>query len=72
MPIDPETIREEGVNVLLAEMLRDRGVSARAERRTRQGIPDIRVQLPAVVTWSSWNASGRTQPASWRTSSKTA
>ena len=45
MPIDPETIREEGVNVLLAEMLRDRGVSARAERRTRQGIPDIRVQL---------------------------
>ena len=45
MPIDPETIREEGVNVLLAQLLRDRGVSARAERRTRQGIPDIRVQL---------------------------
>ena len=45
MPSDPETIREEGVNVLLAQMLRDRGVSARAERRTRQGIPDIRVQL---------------------------
>ena len=45
MPSDPETIREEGVNVLLAQMLRDRGVSARAERRTRQGIPDIRVDL---------------------------
>ena len=45
MPSDPETIREEGVNVLLAQMLRDRGVSARAERRIRQGIPDIRVDL---------------------------
>ena len=45
MATDPETIREEGVNVLLAQMLRDRGVSARAERRTRQGTPDIRVEL---------------------------
>ena len=44
---DPETIREEGVNVLLAQLLRDRGVSARAERRSRKGAPDIRVALRA-------------------------
>ena len=42
---DPETIREEGVNVLLAQLLRDRGFSARAERRSRRGAPDVRVDL---------------------------
>ena len=42
---DPETIREEGVNVLLAQLLRDHGLSARAERRSRRGIPDVRVNL---------------------------
>ena len=42
---DPETIREEGVNVLLAELLRERGISARAERRSRKGAPDVRVEL---------------------------
>ena len=42
---DPETIREEGVNVLLAQLLRDRGFSARAERRSRRGVPDVRVDL---------------------------
>ena len=36
---DPEKVREEGVNVLLAQALRSRGLSARAERRSRQGIP---------------------------------
>ena len=42
---DPETIREEGVNVLLAQSLRERGFSARAERRSRSGAPDVRVEL---------------------------
>ena len=42
---DPEIIREEGVNVLLAQLLRDRGFSARAERRSRRGVPDVRVDL---------------------------
>ena len=40
-----ETIREEGVNVLLAELLKDRGLSAKAERITRSGIPDVQVTL---------------------------
>ncbi len=40
-----ESIREEGVNVLLAESLRGYGLSARAERRSRRGAPDISVQL---------------------------
>ena len=43
--IDIETIREEGVNVLLAELLSDHGVSAKAERRTRSGVPDLQVEL---------------------------
>ena len=41
----PEHIREEAANVLLAQLLRDHGLSARAERRSRQGAPDIRVDL---------------------------
>ena len=40
-----ETIREEGVNVLLTLLLRERGFSARAERRSRRGTPDVRVEL---------------------------
>ena len=40
-----ETIREEGVNVHLAQSLRNRGISARAERRSREGIPDVRADL---------------------------
>ena len=42
---DPETIREEGVNVLLAQMLSERGLSARPERRTKRGAPDVSVEL---------------------------
>ena len=56
---DPETIREEGVNVLLAQSLRDHGVSARAERRSRRGTPDIRVELGSgdlVTTEGGWVA----------------
>ena len=40
-----ETNREEAVNVHLAEMLKEQGISARAERRSREGIPDVRVDL---------------------------
>ena len=57
---DPETIREEGVNVLLAQSLRDHGVSARAERRSRRGTPDIRVELRSgdqVILECKWDGS---------------
>ncbi len=40
-----ETTREEAVNVLLAEMLSARGMRARAERRSRRGAPDVRVNV---------------------------
>ena len=45
-----ETIREEVVNTLLAQRLRDQGISARAERRSRNAIPDIRVTLKSGDT----------------------
>ena len=57
---DPETIREEGVNVLLAQSLRDHGVSARAERRSRKGVPDLRVELRSgdlVILECKWDGS---------------
>ena len=57
---DPETIREEGVNVLLAQSLRDHGISARAERRSRKGTPDIRVELRGgdlVILECKWDGS---------------
>ena len=44
-PARRDTIREEAVNTLLAQLLRDQGVSARAERRSRGATPDIRVTL---------------------------
>ncbi len=40
-----DTIREEAVNTLLAQLLRDQGVSARPERRNRNSTPDVRVTL---------------------------
>ena len=55
---DPESIREEGVNVLLAEVLRARGVPARAERRSRRGAPDLRVPLASgdlVILECKWD-----------------
>ena len=58
--LDPETIREEGVNVHLAQLLRDRGVSARAERRSRKGVPDVRVELRTgdlIVLECKWEGS---------------
>ena len=57
---DPENIREEGVNVLLAEALRNRGVPARAERRSRKGTPDLRVDLPGgdmIILECKWEGS---------------
>ena len=45
-----ETIREEVVNTLLAQRLRDQGIAARAERRSRNAIPDIRVTLKSGDT----------------------
>ena len=39
------TLREEVVNTLLAEQLRRFGLSARAERRSREGTPDVRIEL---------------------------
>ena len=40
-----DVIREEAVNTLLAQLLRDQGISARAERRNRNATPDVRVTL---------------------------
>ena len=45
-----EVIREEGVNTLLAQLLRDQGISARAERRSRGSTPDLRVELKTEDT----------------------
>ena len=58
---DPETIREEGVNVLLVQLLRDHGLSARAERRSRRGVPDVRVNLRGgdlVLLECKWEGQG--------------
>lgn len=55
-----EAIREEVVNTLLAELLNDRQVPARAERRSHKGIPDLRVELPggdAVIAECKWDDS---------------
>ncbi len=40
-----ETAREEAVNPLLGQLLRARGIKARAERRSRGDTPDIRFEL---------------------------
>ena len=58
---DPETIREEGVNVLLVQLLRDHGLSARAERRSKGGVPDVRVNLRGgdlVLLECKWEGQG--------------
>lgn len=52
-----EVVREEVMNTLLAELLRDRQVSARAERRSQVGAPDLRVELPGgdtVIAECKW------------------
>ena len=40
-----ESIREEAVNTLLAQLLREQGIAARAERRSRGATPDVRIAL---------------------------
>ena len=57
---DPETMREEVVNALLAQLLHEHGLGARAERRSRQGIPDVRVELRSgdlVLLECKWEGS---------------
>ena len=58
----PETIREEAANVLLAQLLRDHGLEARAERRSRRGAPDISVRLRTgdpVILECKWDGARR-------------
>ncbi len=59
--MNTENVREEGVNVHLAQLLRNRGVSARAERRSREGAPDVRADLRSgdlVILECKWEESG--------------
>ena len=39
------TTREEAVNTLLAQELRGHGLDTKAERRSREGVPDVRIEL---------------------------
>ena len=58
--MNTENVREEGVNVHLAQLLRNRGVSARAERRSREGAPDVRADLRSgdlVILECKWEES---------------
>ena len=55
-----ESIREEGVNVLLNEILRGYGISSRAERRKRNTAPDIQATLKtgdSVILECKWEDS---------------
>ncbi|MXZ91483.1 MAG: hypothetical protein F4W95_14880 [Chloroflexi bacterium] len=58
-------IREEGVNTFLAELLRDQGINALAERRDRNITPDVRVTLKTgdtVLLECKWlNGAGQLQ-----------
>ena len=54
-----ETPREEVVNTLLAQVLRRQGLPAKAERRSGEGIPDVRIELPSglVLLECKWEGS---------------
>ena len=55
-----ETTREEAANVHLAQLLCDRGISARAERRSAEGAPDVRADLrsgDSVILECKWEES---------------
>ena len=56
---ESETTREEEVNVHLALALSHRGISAKAERRSRQGVPDVRVALRSglILLECKWEGS---------------
>ena len=58
--INREAIREEGVNVPLNQLLRGHGLSAKAERRRRNAVPDIQVTLKTgdlVLLECKWDES---------------
>ena len=55
-----ESVREEAVNVLLAQLLRGHGLAARAERRGKMGAPDIRVEIKGgdtIILECKWEGS---------------
>ena len=57
-----DPVREEVVNVLLAQLLRDQGFSAKAERRSRRCTPDVIVDLRTgdqVLIECKWEGSSR-------------
>ena len=56
---DTETTREEEVNVHLALLLSQRGVKAKAERRSRRGAPDVRINLRSglILVECKWQGS---------------
>ena len=56
---ETETTREEGVNVHLALLLSQRGVPAKAERRSRRGAPDVRINLRSglILLECKWEGS---------------
>ena len=61
-----ENVREEAVNTLLAQLLRDSGLKARAERRSRQGAPDILVELKTgdtILLECKWDDSAGLLPS---------
>ena len=54
------SLREEVVNTLLAEQLRKHGLSAKAERRSAEGAPDVQVELRSgdlLVLECKWESS---------------
>lgn len=57
---NPDSVREEAVNTLLAQCLHERGLSAKAERRGQKGTPDIRVDLKSgdtIILECKWEGS---------------
>ena len=56
---ETEVNREEALNVLLAQMLSQRGVPAKPERRSRKGAPDVRVALRSglILLECKWEGS---------------
>ena len=61
-----ENIREEAVNTLLAQLLREYGLTARAERRGRAGVPDILVELKTgdtILLECKWDDTAGQLPA---------
>ena len=58
------TTREEAVNTLLAQELRRHGLDAKAERRSREGTPDVRIELRGgelVLLECKWESTAASQ-----------